>query len=164
MEVPSSVEFNLTRADLYAGGVDSLTVRVVLSYASQFEEWSGCSIDVKTACLNAPVHGGASVEDQSTPLVVVKPPHLLVQMGLLGHQHQWLVRKALYGLQTSPRDWSTHRNQMLRGVKVTQPIQALLVQSITDENLWLLKGDLGVVYVLVVIYVDDMALFGRPSM
>ena len=42
-------------------------------------------------------------------------------------------------------------------------MKAMLCQSITDENLWLLKGDLGVVFVLVVIYVDDMALFGERA-
>ena len=103
-------EFNLTRADLYAGGVDSLTVRIVLGYVSQFDSWTGCSIDIKTAFLHAPVHGGAAVDDWATPLIVVKPPHLLIQMGLMQHNHRWLVRKALYGLQTSPRDWSTYRD------------------------------------------------------
>ena len=156
-------EFNLTRADLYAGGVDSLTVRIVLGYVSQFDSWTGCSIDIKTAFLHAPVHGGAAVDDWATPLIVVKPPHLLIQMGLMQHNHRWLVRKALYGLQTSPRDWSTYRDQQLREVKVETPVKAMLCQSISDENLWLLKGDLGVVFVLVVIYVDDMALFGERA-
>ena len=156
-------EFNLTRADLYAGGVDSLTVRVVLSYVSQFSDWSGCSIDIKTAFLNAPVNQRASADDVATPLIVVKPPHLLVQMGLMSSNHRWLVHKALYGLQTSPKDWSTHRDQLLRGVKMIHPVKASLVQSVTDENLWFLKGDHGLLYVLVVIYVDDMAIFRRPE-
>ena len=152
-------ELSLSRADLYAGGVDSLTVRIVLSYVSQFDSWCGCSIDIKTAFLHAPVHQG----DHATPLIVVKPPHLLIQMGLVGHNHRWLVRKALYGLQTSPRDWSTYRDQQSRRVKVGSPVKATLCQSITDENLWLLKGDMGVVFVLVIVYVDDMALFGEKA-
>ena len=154
-------EFNLSRADLYAGGVDSLTVRIVLSYVSQFDGWTGCSIDIKTAFLNAPVNGGAAVDDQSTPLIVVKPPHLLVQMGLMAHHHRWLVRKALYGLQTSPRDWSTYRDQLLRKIRLEQPVVAVLVQSVTDENLWLLKERDGTLRALVIVYVDDMALFGQ---
>ena len=154
-------ELNLTRADLYAGGVDSLTVRIVLSFVFEFDEWMGCSIDIKTAFLNAPVNGGAATEGHAKPLIVVKPPHLLVQLGLLSTHHRWLVRKALYGLQTSPRDWSIHRDQLLRKVCMSQPLEARLVQSVTDENLWMLKGTLGTLHALVIIYVDDMAIFGR---
>ena len=157
--VPPS-EFNATREDLYAGGVDALTFRVVLSYVAQFPQWTACSLDIKTAFLNAPVRGSDQVEGSSDPVIVVRPPFILVQLGLLQSCHRWRVRRALYGLQTSPRDWAEHRDKVLRGMAVDAPIRAKLVQSAADDSLWFLKSDAKPIEAMLVVYVDDIAVFG----
>ena len=157
--VPLS-ELNVTKEDLYAGGIDAITFRVALAYVSQFSSWGACTLDIKTAFLNAPVRGGGQVEGTDDPLIIVRPPFLLVQLGLLQANHRWLVRRALYGLQTSPRDWAQHRDQVMKGIKLEGPVECSLVQSVTDDSLWLLKGLDQVVKALVIVYVDDIAMFG----
>ena len=157
--VPLS-ELNVTKEDLYAGGIDAITFRVALAYVSQFSGWGACTLDIKTAFLNAPVRGGGQVEGTDDPLIIVRPPFLLVQLGLLQANHRWLVRRALYGLQTSPRDWAQHRDQVMKGIKLEGPVECSLVQSVTDDSLWLLKGLDQVIKALVIVYVDDIAMFG----
>ena len=157
--VPLS-ELNVTKDDLYAGGVDAITFRVVLSYVAQYPLWSACTLDIKTAFLNAPVRGGGSVAGGQDPLIIVRPPFMLVQLGLMQSHHRWLVHRALYGLQTSPRDWAQHRDKVLAEIKLTNHVEASLVQSVTDDSLWLLKGASQRIEAVVIVYVDDMAVFG----
>ena len=93
--IPPSA-LNTTRADLYAGGVGALTVRVVLAYISQYPSWCGCVVDVKISFLNAPVRG-SSQDTEGAPVIIVKPPYFQTQLGLMDPSHRWRVRKALYG-------------------------------------------------------------------
>ena len=159
--IPPS-ELNTTRADLYAGGVDALTVRVVLAYVSQYPSWCGCVVDVKTAFLHAPVRG-SSQDTECGPVIIVKPPYFLTQLGLMDPSHRWRVRKALYGLQTSPRDWAEHRDEALKGMVISSPVAATLHQSLTDSSLWHVRDQAGSVIAVVIVYVDDVALFGPES-
>ena len=161
--VPLS-ELNVTKDELYAGGIDAITFRAVLAYSAQFAQWTACTLDIKTAFLNAPVRGGGQVEGTEDPLIIVRPPFLLVQLGLLQSHHRWLVRRALYGLQTSPRDWAQHRDKILAGIRLKEAQQCALVQSVTDESLWLLKGANQTIEALVMVYVDDMAIFGPAEL
>ena len=160
--IPPS-ELNTTKAELYAGGIDALTVRVVLAFVSQFSSWCGCAVDVKTAFLNAPVRGSSPEDDGSTPVIIVKPPFFLTQLGLMEPTHRWRVKKALYGLQTSPRDWSEHRDKVLRGLVVREAGHATLHQSITDTSLWHVKSLDGSLIAVMIVYVDDIAAFGPQS-
>ena len=48
---------------------------------------------------------------------------------------RWKVKKALYGLQTSPRDWQQHRDKELRTIRLASPEGAKLHQGVTDESL-----------------------------
>ena len=132
--IPPS-ELNTTKSELYAGGIDALTVRVALAFVLQFPSWCGCIVDVKTAFLNAPVRGSEQEDSIGAPIIVVKPPFLLTQLGLLDQSHRWRVRKALYGLQTSPRDWAEHRDRVLRDLRLEEPQLATLHQSVTDGSL-----------------------------
>ena len=52
--IPSS-QLSDKKSDVYAGGIDALTVRVVLAYSAQQADWEACVVDVKTAFLYAPV-------------------------------------------------------------------------------------------------------------
>ena len=82
------------KSDLYAGGIDSLTDRVVLAFSAQRPDWQACVVDVKTAFLYAPVRG-AQEEGEEQPVIVVKPPYLLVRsppglsMGLRSRFGEW---------------------------------------------------------------------------
>ena len=145
---------------MYAGGVDALTFRVILAYVAQFPAWDACSLDIQTAFLNAPVRGGGTAGGDLDPLIIVRPPFILVQLGLLRSHHRWLVHRALYGLQTSPKDWAIHRDGILKKIQLTQPGTASLVQSGTDDSLWFLRGGSQRIEAVLIVYVDDIALFG----
>ena len=147
------------KSDLYAGGIDSLTVRVVLAFSAQRKEWEACVVDVKTAFLYAPVRGSSEGDPEPT-IIVVKPPYLLVQLGVLKTTDRWRVQRALYGLQTSPRDWATYRDRELRAIRIGSPVEARLQQGVTDDSLWLVKNKEGVTVALMIVYVDDIGLFG----
>ena len=146
------------KADLYAGGIDALTVRVVLAFAAQQKQWEACVVDVKTAFLYAPVRSSEG-EGKQVPTIIVKPPYLLVQLGVMESTDRWRVRRALYGLQTSPRDWAVYRDKELRGISVATPVDVCLKQGLTDDSLWFIKSRTGHTLGLMIVYVDDIALF-----
>ena len=150
----------LAKSDLYAGGVEALTVRVVLVYVASRPDWCGCILDVKCAFLYAPARSIQEDAEKQT-IIVVRPPYLLVQLGLLGPQRRWRIIRALYGLQTSPKDWALYRDQELKGLQVSVEDEVLtLFQGISDDSLWFAKNAKGEVRALVVVYVDDVGLFG----
>ena len=151
------------KSDLYAGGVDSLTVRVVLAYTAQFPQWTLCVLDIKTAFLYAPVRGSSEGDSADAPVVVVRPPHMLVQLRLLQGSDRWRVKRALYGLATSPRDWANHRDSVLRQIRVIQPKAPRLFQSLTDESMWFLRDEEGLEQAILIIYVDDLGIFATAE-
>ena len=151
------------KSDLYAGGIDALTVRVVLAYTAQQVGWEASVVDVKTAFLYAPVRGSQEGNVEA-PVIVVKPPYLLVQLGLLKATDRWKVKKALYGLQTSPRDWQEHRDKELRTIRLANPEKAKLHQGVTDESLWFIRSEGGYTMGLMIVYVDDIAVFGPKGL
>ena len=104
-------KLGLTREDLYASGAESLSVKVALTFAAGHPSWTGVTIDVKSAFLYAPIRSGSQ---ESEERIVVKPPNFLVELGILGRNDRWWIRKALYGLPTSPRDWGRYRDQEFR--------------------------------------------------
>ena len=102
-------------------------------------------------------------DSKKTPIIVVKPPCLLVQLGVLRSSDRWSVRRALYGLQTSPRDWAVHRDNELRSITLEAPKGTRLRQGLTDDSLWFVKSEGGTTLALMIVYVDDIAMFGpRP--
>ena len=136
--LPAS-ELNASKQNLYAGGVDALTFRVVLAYVSQLSMWEACLLDIKTAFLNAPVRGGGSVEGGNEPLIVVRPSFVLVQL-----------------VQTSSRDWAVHRDSVLKGIKLDEPVAASLIPK---THFIFSKGILGD-WKRWWLSTDDIALFG----
>ena len=66
--------------------------------------WMGCGImDVPTAFLYAPL-----IEKRD---VCCRPPQVLVKLGLVERGVVWKLKKALYGLRTSPRAWKEERDK-----------------------------------------------------
>ena len=46
-------------------------------------------------------------------LIAMSIPSIYVKLGAATHQDVWLVDAAMYGLVTSPRDWSDHRDKTI---------------------------------------------------
>ena len=44
-------------------------------------------------------------------------PQVMRRLGMAKDDEVWLISKALYGLTTSPRDWSVSRDQKLPQIK-----------------------------------------------
>ena len=148
--------------DLYAGGVDGVSVRLQVSVAAT-KGWSSAGLDIKTAFLGAPLYqdgkGQAiitpgdlqsgnldfevlvkklqAVQGDKVKIVVVTPPKILVRLGLVEESEKWLVVKALYGLAEAPRRWSAHRDMLLRGLSwLDHGRKYALEQCTADNNLW----------------------------
>ena len=114
--------------DTYAGGTGATEVRTALRKAG-LEGWSAVALDVKTAFLRAP-------RDHSREIVVVQPPAIFVLAGLCGPDTLWLVEKALYGLTTSPKEWTQFRNQSLGDFRWHQNGCIYEAQKTNDQDIW----------------------------
>ena len=160
---PESEAKGKSRAqDLYAGGVDGVSVRIQVSAAAT-NAWSCAGLDIKTAFLGAPLYqdqkGQAvltpgdlssgsldfevlvrklqSVQGERVKIVVVSPPKILVRLGLVEESEKWLVIKALYGLAEAPRRWSAHRDLLLRQLAWEDNGRRYsLAACVADNNLW----------------------------
>ena len=144
----------------FASGASGIEVRMLIKLAA-INQWALSTLDVKTAFLNAPAAHDRGV-------VVVQPPRIFQEAGVLQNPKElWLVKKALYGLVTSPRDWCDHRDgkiknfQWERGgrpvrVQATPQADIWLVQEQDDQNTWTTKGALAT-------YVDDVLMVGEEE-
>ena len=148
--------------DLYAGGVDGVSVRLQVSAAAT-NGWLCAGLDIKTAFLGAPLYqdqkGRAvltpgdlssgsldfetlvkklqSVQGDRVKIVVVSPPKILVRLGLVEESEKWLVVKALYGLAEAPRRWSAHRDLLLRQLAWEDNGRRYSLDAcVADNNLW----------------------------
>ena len=156
-------KLGLSREDLYASGAEGVTLRVALAFAARYVTWKGFTIDVKSAFLYAPIGAEAQGREER---IVVKPPSFLTELGILKGTDRWWVKKALYGLPTSPKDWGNYRDQEFRALRLLcGERQYGLVQSKADESLWFLREIVGQeqreVVGLLVVYVDDLAVFAE---
>ena len=120
--------------ELYASGADATQVRTLLRKAALMN-WDVMSLDVKCAFLLAPTS-----QDE---LIVVQPPRILEEAGLVNAQERWIVTGAMYGLTTAPRDWAGHRDNTLRTMEWTQVVDGqpmtLGLVAMKDSNLWAIK-------------------------
>ena len=158
-------KLGLSKEDLYASGAEGVTLRTALAFAARYEKWRGFTIDVKSAFLYAPIGAGATGKEER---IVVKPPSFLTELGILKSTDRWWVKKALYGLPTSPKDWGNYRDQEFRALRLRCGSQVYgLVQSKADESLWFLREIIGEAYHevvgLLVVYVDDLAVFAMEA-
>ena len=92
--------------ELYASGADSTQVRAILRKAA-LESWDILSLDIRSAFLLAP--------SSQNELIIVQPPCILYDAGLIDHDEVWVV--------TAPR----------LGIPQGQPAEASLLDA----------GDLG---------------------
>ena len=96
------------------------------------------SLDISAAFINAPIQ--ETIYVQPPPELYHVQPHLL-----------WRLKKALYGLWSSPKHWADH----LHGILTLPAIN--LKQLKVDRCVYI--GD----RVAILVYVDDILVIGEPS-
>ena len=155
----------------YSSGADATALRVLLWYSSK-HQWEGCVLDVKTAFLNAEM-----VLKDTEPVILVKPPSVMLEKKLFERGALFQPFRAVYGLRRSPRLWGNHRDRTMREMKVKiqregKAVVVVLVQLLSEENLW--KGvaiegenleedeewEERPIEALVMTYVDDIFISG----
>ena len=104
---------------------------------------------------------------------MVRPPRILIESQIIDEDEWWEVEKALYGLQTSPADWSAFRDAELSkwswraGAKrfwlaATEEANLWQIRSVGQDNAEIKKGtNDSVVEGYVVVYVDDLLVLGE---
>ena len=134
-------------------------LRTLISLAALYK-WAVESWDVSTAFLYAPL-----IEKRD---VYCKPPQVLVKLGLVKPGTVWKLKKALYGLRTSPRAWEEERDRKLSALTWDSPVGKVGLKSVdTTHCVWTIRqldmaGDtppLG----MVIAYVDDLIAVGDQS-
>ena len=157
------MESDASPIGVYASGADGTLIRTVLRH-SVLKHW-GCTItDIKTAFLLAP-----RVEVPGQREVVVVPPRILVEAGVCPSAERWRVRKALYGLPSSPACWALHRDKTLKNFSWWDGEKGMTCRMVQtpEGNLWKIMGSSqeGGEEVLghLLVYVDDMMVLASES-
>ena len=148
---PSKDESRQDHKDaVFASSLDVTHLRCALAVATR-RSYEIAITDIRTAFLNAELlprervkaeqAAAAAADGESVPIdeiVILLPPRCLIQRGLVGRNTLWQVAKAIYGLDTSPRDLSLSRDFTLRRLAVKfQGRELRLYQSFADPNIWL---------------------------
>ena len=153
----------------YSSGADAAAFRLLVHQATQ-AQWCGVSVDVKTAFLNAEMR-----QLEGEDLVMVKPPYLFVEKGILEEGVVYQPLRAVYGFRRSPRLWSQCRDETLMKLEIKVEVEGkeeiLSLNPMESEpNLWVIKrkGDDGFglgekSYGLLMTYVDDTFVVGEEK-
>ena len=154
--------------DCYAGGADGCQARALVRTAA-LKGWRIAATDIRVAFLNAP-------RREDGKLVAMEIPAVYRRLGLAKEGEVWLVRLAMYGLTTSPRDWSQYRDRTLPVVSWVrvrmENNQAKRVRGhfikTEDENLWRIEEvdiESGVTHWtgLMSVYVGDILVSGEEA-
>ena len=113
------------------------------------------TVDVKTAFLQAP--------NQRQKLLVVTPPKIFGQAGVTKEGERWLVLKALYGLNTSPKDWGCHRDKTMASFGWRVNDVDFKIHPL-EGNLWAIREvESGATVGNIVVYVDDMLVAAKEG-
>lgn len=127
--------------EVFAPAVKHTSIRILLVVVNQFN-WELQQLDVKTAFLNGDLE----------ETIFMDQPKGYVKDGEEGKV--CLLKKSLYGLKQSPRQWNRKFDEQMRKIG--------FVRSLFDDRIYIKKkGSTPVAYML--LYVDDMLLPG-PSM
>ena len=84
---------------------------MLLSLAS-YKGWPIETWDVSTAFLYARLYGDRDT-DLDGQYIYMRPPRVIEKLGLLPEGTIWKLKKALYGLRTSPLAWEMERDNSL---------------------------------------------------
>ena len=152
--VVSCGNFAKTTAEsqLYAGGAGAESLRALLVHAARCSR-QAYGLDVKSAFLLAPIPANV------TKRYAMRPPRLLVELGLCAEDELWMIDKALYGFRESPKWWSVHRDNFLAAASwETEQGQVHLEQLASEGNIWSMRLQDGTCVGHLLVYVDDMLL------
>ena len=147
----------------FASGASGIEVRMLMKVAA-VHGWDLSTIDVKTAFLNAPVD-----ESAERGIVIVEPPRIFKEAEVLQHPAEyWLVKKALYGLVTSPKDWCVHRDQKIKDFKWEIKKTQYKVEKTAQDDVWAIKSmaegeERWHLAGLCATYVDDIIIAGEKE-
>ena len=148
------------KQDVSAGGLDCIVVRTMLSLATK-KRWAVGTADVKTAFLQAPRR------EQGNQCTIINPPNIAREAGILrfGGRERWRVRKAVYGLVESPKDWAVFRDQQLRTLAwTTEDGRKVKLVSTMEAHLWAIVDEHTEERLAYVgIYVDDILVVGSDA-
>ena len=150
----------------YAGGVDLGLLRLLIAEAVA-QQYSVVAFDIAMAFLNAParprnLHAAAGGKQQ---VIIGIPPRALVRKGIVKQGMLWRVWLAVYGRDSSPRDWALHRTETLSTLRIptTQGVMRLH-KSAGDSSVWIVCRDGDDNHTCqgwVAIYVDDFLGAGK---
>ena len=147
--------------DLYAGGCQTESLRVMVSHAAGRPIWDAAVTDIRNAFLLAPMATDA-VYGLRFPKVF---------LNALGPEWDGLYRvdRALYGFRRSPRLWGLFRDARLRDANFKVKGRNVVLRRLTaDENVWKVvqlatEGEHELVLAYLVIYVDDIMYLGETT-
>ena len=152
-------------ADLYAGGADATAIRCMVRKTAMMEGWDMGVVDIKGAFLLAPRRR------ERECLMMTIPPKLLVQAGICPPDERWVIQKAMYGLETSPADWSAFRDSRVRKFAWNANGRMFWMRQTVEPNVWQIlsseepsRGDSEErVEGFCTFYVDDVLVCGPPN-
>ncbi|CAL1157000.1 unnamed protein product [Cladocopium goreaui] len=114
----------------YASGADGTMIRAVINHGVQ-RNWGASVTDIRTAFLLAPrpkPEGGREV--------IVVPPKVMIQAGVIPATERWRVHKALYGFTSSPAHWSAHRDRTMKTFQWLEGEWMFYLRPTEEANLW----------------------------
>ena len=100
-------------------------LRKLLSLAS-YKGWPIETSDVSTAFLYARLYGDRDT-DLDGQYIYMRPPKVIEKLGLLPEGTIWKLKKALYGLRTSPIPWQSYSGRSMDLGMVLLPQRAIHV-------------------------------------
>ena len=145
--------------ELFAAGADSTALRLALKLTAQMR-WTLYTVDIRVAFLNAPLTTTLKDGSEDKAIFALKPPALLVKLKFAEENEVWVAERAIYGLRQSPRSWSLHRDETLRGIQLPG---YTLRQTAAEANLWAVEGEGQRLCGLILVYVDDMMITGETG-
>ena len=99
-------------------------------------------------------------------LVVVRPPPVWTELGVVPPDTLWTLRKAVYGLRMAPRAWGLFRDEKLRAATWNVGEDTFkLDQCISDSQVWRLikEGEETTTLGSLCTYVDDFLLMAKAG-
>ena len=152
-----------SKAEKFAAGADGVLVRCCLRLCAE-RSWDIGALDIRTAFLLAPL-----LYREARPTIVRVPR--IFNLAKICEERFWRVDRAMYGLCTSPRSWSTYRDATMKAMRGRFRRKIVCFrQSRADESLWyiLLLPDEGegtdggdksdTTQGIILVYVDDLLI------
>ena len=148
-----------TGLDVYAGGAQAESLRLVIALGSLFGWMLGC-LDITSAFLKTPIPDLAGF-----PIFALTPPRLLIKLGLAVPHELWILSHAVYGLRETPRLWGQFRDSCLAALEWEFEGDTFRLEPSTlDPNWWkVIRTTCSKVEGALLVYVDDFLLCGSSG-